>query len=107
MRAFSIGSSLVEAIPVHGGACRPGCSAYYVAGGVAETAHSAAVAKNAAEMARLSASASELADRLSGMLLFGTGLCCLLILVVSMPLLHRNLAMPIQRLARQMGELAE
>src|SRR3954454_6471563 len=32
------------------------------------------------KLARLSASASELADRLSGLLLIGTGLCCLLIL---------------------------
>jgi methyl-accepting chemotaxis protein len=108
MRGSSIGSSLVlRQFLFMVAFVALGCSAYYVAGGVAETAHSAAVAKNAAEMARLSASASELADRLSGLLLFGTGLCCLLILVVSMPLLHRNLAMPIQRLAWQMGQLAE
>ena len=108
MRAFSIGSSLVlRQFLFMVAFVAMGCSAYYVAGDVAETAHSAAAANSAAEMARLAASASQLADRLSGLLLLGTGLCCLLILVVSMPLLHRNLAVPIQRLARQMGELAE
>ena len=42
-----------------------GCSAYYVASDVAETAQSAASATSAAEMARLAATASQLADRLS------------------------------------------
>ncbi|MBV9065782.1 MAG: HAMP domain-containing protein [Methylobacteriaceae bacterium] len=108
MRAFSIGSSLVlRQFLFMLAFVAMGCSAYYVAGEVSETARIAATASSTAEMARLSASASELADRLSGLLLIGTGLCCLLILAVSMPLLHRNLAMPIQRLARQMGELAE
>jgi methyl-accepting chemotaxis protein len=108
MRAFSIGSSLVlRQFLFMAAFVALGCSAYYVAADVAETAHSAATARSASEMARLAATASELADRLSGLLLIGTALCCLLILVVSMPLLHRNLAQPIQRLARQMGELAE
>jgi hypothetical protein len=51
-----------------------GCSAYYVASDVAETAQSAASATSAAEMARLAAAASQLADRLSGLILLGTGL---------------------------------
>jgi methyl-accepting chemotaxis protein len=108
MRAFSIGSSLVlRQFLFMAAFVALGCSAYYVASDVAETAQSAASATSAAEMARLAAAASQLADRLSGLVLFGTGLCCLLILLVSMPLLHRNLALPIQRLAHQMGELAE
>jgi methyl-accepting chemotaxis protein len=107
-RAFSIGSSLVlRQFLFMAAFVATGCAAYYVAVDVAETAHSAATARSPAEMAQLAASASQLADRLSGLLLFGTGLCCLLIMVVSMPLLHRTLALPIQRLARQMGELAE
>src|SRR5947209_15457583 len=98
MRAFSIGSSLVlRQFLFMVAFVALGCSAYYVASDVAETARSAATASSASEMARLSASASKLADRLSGFLLLGTGLSCLLILPVSMPLLHRNLAMPIQR----------
>jgi hypothetical protein len=108
MRAFSIGSSLVlRQFLFMAAFVALGCSAYYVASDVAETAQSAASATSAAEMARLAATASQLADRLSELILFGTGLCCLLILLVSMPLLHRNLALPIQRLAHQMGELAE
>ncbi|MBV8849599.1 MAG: HAMP domain-containing protein [Methylobacteriaceae bacterium] len=108
MRAFSIGSSLVlRQFLFMVAFVALGFSAYYVAGEVAETARSAASASSPTEMARLAAGASQLADRLSGLLLLGTGLCCLLILVVSMPLLHRNLAMPIQRLAQQMGELAD
>ncbi|MDT7746294.1 MAG: methyl-accepting chemotaxis protein [Actinomycetota bacterium] len=108
MRGFSIGGSLVlrqflfmVAFVALGG------SAYFVAADVAETARNAALAGSAAEMARLSASASLLADRLSGLILVGTGLCSLLIVAVSMPLIHRNLALPIQSLAQKMGELAE
>jgi methyl-accepting chemotaxis protein len=108
MRAFSIGSSLVlRQFLFMVAFVAMGCSAYYIASDIAEMARSAANAASASEMARRAAATSELADRLSGWLLIGTGLCCLLIVAVSMPLLHRNLALPIQRLARQMGELAE
>jgi methyl-accepting chemotaxis protein len=108
MRAFSIGSSLVlRQFLFMLAFVAMGCSAYYIASDIAEIARSAANAASASEMARRAAATSELADRLSGWLLLGTGLCCLLIVAVSMPLLHRNLALPIQRLARQMGELAE
>ena len=108
MRAFSIGSSLVlRQFLFMLAFVAMGCSAYYIASDIAEIARSAANAASASEMARRAAATSELADRLSGWLLIGTGLCCLLIVAVSMPLLHRNLALPIQRLARQMGELAE
>jgi methyl-accepting chemotaxis protein len=108
MRAFSIGSSLVlRQFLFMVAFVAMGCSAYYIASDIAEIARSAANAASASEMARRAAATSELADRLSGWLLLGTGLCCLLIVAVSMPLLHRNLALPIQRLARQMGELAE
>jgi methyl-accepting chemotaxis protein len=108
MRAFSIGSSLVlRQFLFMVAFVAMGCSAYYIASDIAEIARSAANAASAGEMARRAAATSELADRLSGWLLIGTGLCCLLIVAVSMPLLHRDLALPIQRLARQMGELAE
>jgi uncharacterized protein (UPF0333 family) len=75
MRAFSIGSSLVlRQFLFMAAFVALGCSAYYVASDVAETAQSAASATSAAEMARLAAAASQLADRLSGLILLGTGL---------------------------------
>jgi methyl-accepting chemotaxis protein len=108
MRGFSIGGSLVlRQFLFMVAFVALGCSAYFVATDVAETARNAALAGSPADMARLSATTSLLADRLSGLILIGTGLCCLLIVVVSMPLIHRNLALPIQSLAQKMGELAE
>ena len=46
------------------------------------------------------------ADRLVTNLLIGTGFAAFLILGVSMPVMHRTLTMPFQRLAAQMSELA-
>ena len=40
------------------------------------------------------------------MLLFGTGLGCFLVVAVSIPVIHRTLAKPIGKLARQMAALA-
>ncbi len=108
MRAFSIGSSLVlRQFLFMAAFVALGCSAYYIASDIEATARLAAKSASRVDMIRQVESIGELANRLAGFLMFGTGLCCLIIIGVSMPLLHRNLALPIQRLAQQMGELAD
>ncbi|MGO9133126.1 MAG: methyl-accepting chemotaxis protein [Methylovirgula sp.] len=82
-----------------------GIIAYVAALDLRDLAHSVATADPATAIHR----AGELeiaAATLSNNLLLGTGLGCLLIVAVSIPVIHRTVAKPVETLARQMAALA-
>lgn len=58
------------------------------------------------QMAHMAVVVASSADKLFYNLLIGTCIAAFLILGVSMPIMHRTLALPFRRLAGQMGELA-
>ncbi len=82
-----------------------GIVAYVAALELRELAHSIALSDPATAVQR-AAELEVAAGALSNNLLFGTGLGCLVILAVSIPVIHRTVAKPIETLAHQMAALA-
>ncbi len=106
MRAFSIASGLVfrQALFV-GVIVVLGIASMFGATGVRDLANELMSAPPD-QMHRLAVELAGSADTMARWLIFGTGFACFLILGVSMPVMHRSLSQPINRLAHQMTELA-
>ncbi len=82
-----------------------GVVAYVAALDLRALAHAVAISDPATAVRR-AAQLEAAAGALSNNLLFGTGVGCLLIVAVSIPVIQRTIANPIEMLARQMAALA-
>ncbi|MGJ0391446.1 MAG: methyl-accepting chemotaxis protein [Methylocystis sp.] len=83
-----------------------GAAAYFGAVNLRDLTGAAAAAPDYAHMAALAKAAHETAGALSVQLLVGTTIAALLIIGVSVPTMHRTVAVPIKTVARQMTDLA-
>lgn len=83
-----------------------GVAAYLASLELHNLAHSVALAGNPLLARERAGDLESLAASMSNNLLIGTGLGCLLILTVSIPVIHRTIARPIEVLAAQMAALA-
>jgi methyl-accepting chemotaxis protein len=82
-----------------------GIVAYFASLDLRDLAH-AVVVSDPATAVRKAAELEAAANGLSNNLLFGTALGCVLVLAVSIPVIHRTVAKPVETLARQMATLA-
>ncbi|HTJ03595.1 MAG TPA: HAMP domain-containing methyl-accepting chemotaxis protein [Methylovirgula sp.] len=82
-----------------------GIVAYFASLDLRDLAH-AVVVSDPATAVRKAAELEAAANGLSNNLLFGTALGCFLVLAVSIPVIHRTVAKPVETLARQMATLA-
>ncbi len=106
MKVFSIASGLVfRQMLFVGVIVALGIAAMFGATGVRDLANELMVAKPE-NMHRLAMELASSADWMAKCLIFGTGFACFMILGISMPVMHKSLSQPINRLARQMTELA-
>ena len=106
MRVFSIASGLVfRQMLFVGVIVALGIAAMLGATGVRDLANELLIAKPE-NMHRVAVELASSADWMAKCLIFGTGFACFMILGISMPVMHRSLSQPINRLARQMTELA-
>ena len=83
-----------------------GIAAYIGSVEIRELAHMVARA-DPAQAAKIAAELESIADGQASMLLIGTAIACFLVIAVSIPVMQRTLANPIQNLAKQMTALAE
>jgi len=83
-----------------------GAAAYFGTINVRDLTDAAVNAHDPARVAALLKSANEAASALSIHLFIGTFLAGVLVVGVSVPTMHRTIATPIKRIARQMGDLA-
>ena len=106
MKVFSIASGLVfRQMLFVGVIVALGVAAMFGATGVRDLANELLVAKPE-NIHRLAVELASSADWMAKALIFGTGFACFMILGISMPVMHKSLSQPINRLARQMTELA-
>ncbi len=82
-----------------------GVIAYFAALDLHDLAHTVAISDPATAI-RKAAELEAAAGALSNNLLFGTALGCFLVVAVSIPVIHRTVAKPVEILARQMATLA-
>lgn len=82
-----------------------GVVAYFAALDLHDLAHTVAISDPATAI-RKAAELEAAAGTLSNNLLFGTALGCFLVVAVSIPVIHRTVAKPVETLARQMATLA-
>jgi methyl-accepting chemotaxis protein len=82
-----------------------GVIAYFAALDLHDLAHTVAISDPATAI-RKAAELEAAASTLSNNLLFGTALGCFLVVAVSIPVIHRTIAKPVETLARQMATLA-
>lgn len=83
-----------------------GAAAYVSTAHVRDLTAAAADPANAPRAAQLTVAASAAANTLSVELLAGTLVAAFLVVGVSIPTIHRTIAVPIKTIARQMGDLA-
>jgi methyl-accepting chemotaxis protein len=106
MRVFSIASGLVfRQMLFVGVIVALGVTAMFGAAGVRDLANQLLTA-SPQDMRHIAGGLAAQADWMAKLLIFGTAFACFLILGVSMPVMHRSLSQPINRLARQMTDLA-
>ena len=107
MVGLSIGRSLVlRQLLFMGLLIVMGVVAYVAALELQGLAHSVVMAPDLSVARERAAQLETSAAYLSYNLLIGTGLGCFLILAVSIPVIHRTIAKPVELLAKQMGSLA-
>ncbi len=107
MLALSIGRSLVlRQLLFMGLLIVMGIVAYIASLELQELAHSVVTAANPAEARQRAIELESAAASLSYNLLIGTGFGCFLILAVSIPVIHRTIARPVELFAQQMASLA-
>jgi methyl-accepting chemotaxis protein len=107
MVGLSIGRSLVlRQLLFMGLLIALGVVAYVASIELRDLAHSVVTATDPVLARQRAAELETVATSLSYNLLIGTGLGCLLILAVSIPVIHRTIARPIELLAKQMASLA-
>jgi methyl-accepting chemotaxis protein len=107
MLALSIGRSLVlRQLLFMGLLIVMGVVAYIASLELHDLAHSVVTAANPAEARQRAMELESAAASLSYNLLIGTGFGCFLILAVSIPVIHRTIARPVELFAQQMASLA-
>ncbi|KAF2992614.1 methyl-accepting chemotaxis protein [Methylocystis sp. MJC1] len=107
MRNFSIGAGLVfRQFLFLALLLIMGAAAYFGAANVRDLTAAAAGAVDHAQMAALTRAAHDSASSLSIELFIGTLISSFLIVGVSVPTMHRTVAVPIKNVARQMTDLA-
>jgi methyl-accepting chemotaxis protein len=108
MVGLSIGRSLVlRQLLFMGLLIVMGVVAYVASLELRDLAHSVATAPNPLAARALAFQLEGAAAALSYNLLIGTGFGCFLILAVSIPVIHRTIAKPVELFARQMAALAD